>query len=211
MAYNGFEEPVQIQILCKDLKGKGKGEGKSDVGPIHRPVDSNQGSVLVVPALEAEDSAASFQGPSDVSDHQRVQQPMRQAKLLRIPIVDSDMQQHLVFPKGNSSSISGSSGDSSSSSNSSSSSSSSSNSSSSSSSDGGSSSSPENDDSEDDDVYMSSGSTISAVGSHSSSSSHDSLEPQPQPNRVLDVDAMSSDGCPVHMLSEGEYSIHSPN
>ena len=53
----------------RDLKGKGK--GKSDVGPIHRPVDSNPCSVLVVPALEAEDTAASFQGPSDVSDHQR--------------------------------------------------------------------------------------------------------------------------------------------
>ena len=26
-----------------------------------------------------------------------------------------------------------------------------------------------------------------------------------------DVDAMSSDGCPVHMLSEGEYNIHSSN
>ena len=44
-------------------------------------------------------------------------------------------------------------------------------------------------------------------------------EPQPQPKKyrrtavysqgewVLDVDTMSSDGCPVHMLSEGEYSI----
>ena len=29
-----------------------------------------------------------------------------------------------------------------------------------------------------------------------------------QGERVLDVDAMSSDGCAVHMLSEGEYSIH---
>ena len=80
----------------KDLKGKGK--GKSDVGPIHRPVDSNPSSVLVVPASEAEDSAASFQGPSDVSDHHRVQ-PMRQAKLLRVPIVDSDIDHHWCFPK----------------------------------------------------------------------------------------------------------------
>ena len=53
----------------KDLKGKGKGKGKYDVGPMHRPVDSNPSSVLVVPASEAEDSAASFQGPSDVSNH----------------------------------------------------------------------------------------------------------------------------------------------
>ena len=40
----------------KDLKGKGKGKGKSDVGPIHKPVDSNPSSVLVVPASEAEDT-----------------------------------------------------------------------------------------------------------------------------------------------------------
>ena len=53
----------------KDLKGKGKGKGKFDVAPIHRPLDSNPTSVLVVTASEAEDSAASFQGPSDVSDH----------------------------------------------------------------------------------------------------------------------------------------------
>ena len=72
-------------------------------------------------------------------------------------------------------------------------------------------------------MYMSGGSTVSATGSNSSSSSHDSPEPQPQTKkyrrtavhsqgeRVLDVDAMSSDGCPVHMLSEGEYDIHSLN
>ena len=93
-----------------DLKGKGKGKGKSDVGPIHRPVDSGQSSVLVVPALAAEDSVASFQGPSDVRNHQRVQ-PMRQAKLLRVPIVDSDTEQQLVFPKGNTSGTRNSSSD----------------------------------------------------------------------------------------------------
>ena len=75
----------------KDLKGKGKGKGKSLLGPIHRPVDSNPSCVSVVPASEAEDNAASFQGPSDVSNHQRVP-PMRQAKLLRVPIVDSDVE-----------------------------------------------------------------------------------------------------------------------
>ena len=132
----------------KDLKGKVKGKGKSHVGPIHRPVDSNPGSVLVLPASEAEDSAAPLQAPSDVSDHQRVQ-PTRQAKLLHIPIFDSDIEQQLVFPKGSSSS---------------SSSSSSSGSSSSSNSDGGRSSSPENNASKDDDVYMSSGSTVIAAG-----------------------------------------------
>ena len=186
----------------KDLKGKGKGKGKSDVGPIHGPMDSNPSSVLVVPASETEDNAASFQGPSDVSDHQRVE-PMRQEKLLRVPIVDGDIEQQLVFPKGSTSSMSSGS--------------------SSSSNEGGSSSSPKNDDFEDDDVYVSGGSTVSAARSGSSSSSHDSLEPQLQPEkyrrtavhsqreRVLHVDAMSSDGCPVHMLSEGEYNIHSSN
>ena len=29
--------------------------------------------------------------------------------------------------------------------------------------------------------------------------------------RVLDVDGMSSDGCPMHVLREGEYNIHSSN
>ena len=74
-----------------DLKGKGKGKGKFDVEPIHKPVDSNPSSILVFRASKAEDSAASFQGPSDVTDHERVQ-PMRQAKLLCVPIVDSDIE-----------------------------------------------------------------------------------------------------------------------
>ena len=118
---------------------------------------------------------------------------MRQAKSLRVTIVDSDIEQQLVLPKNSSSS-----------------------SRSSRSSDSGSTSSPENHDSDDDDVYVSGSSTLSAAGSDSSSSSHDSPEPRAQPKnyrraavhsqgeRVLDVDAMSSDGYPVHMLSEGE-------
>ena len=137
---------------------------------------------------------------------------MRHAKLLRVSTANSDIEQHLVFPKGSTSSSSSSS---------SSSSNNNKNSSSSSSNDSGSSSCPENDDSHDDDVYVSGGSIVSAAGSDSSSSSHDSPEPQPQPKkyrctavhsqgeRVLDVDAMSSDGCPMQMLGEGEYSIHS--
>jgi hypothetical protein len=60
-------------------------------------------------------------------------------------------------------------------------------------------------------VHLSGASTVSA--SDSSSSSSDNPEPQPQPKKyrrvVVDVDAMSSDGCPVQMLSEGDYSIHS--
>ena len=128
-----------------------------------------------------------------MSDHQRVQ-PMRQAKLLRVPNVDSDIEHQLVFPKGSSSSSSSSS---------------------SSNSDRGSSRSPENDDFKDDDVYVSGGSIVSAAGSDSSSLSHDICAPQPQPKkhwrtavhsqgeRVFDADAMSSDGCPLHMLREG--------
>ena len=53
----------------KDLNGKGKGKGKSDVRPIHRPMDCHPSYVLVVLASEAQDGAASFPGPSDVSDH----------------------------------------------------------------------------------------------------------------------------------------------
>ena len=130
MALKSWSKFKSCAARRKDLKGKGKGKGKSDVGPVHRPLDSNPSSVLVVPASEAEDNAASFQGQSDVRDHQRVQ-PMRHAKLLRVPIVDSNIEHHLLFPKGSSSSNSNNG---------------------SSNSDSGSSSSPEDDDSEDDDV-----------------------------------------------------------
>ena len=172
----------------KALKDKGKGKGR--VGPIPQSRVSNPATVDI----------ASFQGPTGLNEQQRVQ-PMRRTKLARVPIVDSDIEQQLVCPRGSGSS----------SSNSSNSSNSSSRSSSSSSSDSGSSSSPEDNDSDDDAVHLSGASTVSA--SDSSSSSSDNPEPQPQPKKyrhvVVDVDAMSSDGCPVEMLSEGEYSIHS--
>ena len=138
--------------------------------------------------------AAFFQGPRGSSEQQRVQ-PMRQANFLRIPIVDSDIEHQLAFPLGSRSSSSGNNSNSSSSS----------------------SDSHVNDDCDDEDVYMSGGSTVSAGGSNSSSS--DNPKPQPQrknhrcvaahspADQVVDVDAMSSDGCPVHMLSKGEYSI----
>ena len=60
-------------------------------------------------------------------------------------------------------------------------------------------------------------------GGSSHSSSTDSLEPQLQPKkyrrvaaqspaeRVVEVDAMSNDGRPLHMLSEGELNIHGSN
>ena len=123
-------------MLSTHIPDFSKATCKKAKNTIHRPVDSNPGSVLVVPASQAEGNAASFQGPSDVSDHHHVQS-MKQAKLLRAPIVDSDIEQQLVFPKRSSSS-----------------SSSGSSSSSSSSSDDGSSSSHENDASEDDDVHV---------------------------------------------------------
>ena len=187
----------------KALKDKGKGKGR--VGPIPQSTVSNPGTGDILPPSEGEDSAASFQGPTGLNEQQRVQ-PMTRTKLARVPIVDSDTEQQLVCPRGSG----GSSSNSSRSSNSNSSSSSS---------DSGWSSSPEDNVSDDDAVHLSGGSTVSA--SDSSSSSNDNPEPQPQPKKyrrvvvhspgggVVDVDAMSSDGCPVQMLSEGEYSIHS--
>ena len=181
----------------KALKDKGKSKGR--VGPIPQSRVSTPATVDIVPPSEGEDSAASFQGPTGLNEQQRVQ-PMRRTKLARVPIVDSDIEQHIVCPRGSGSSSSNSSN-----------SSSSSGSSSSSSSDCRSSSSPEDNDSDDDAVHLSGASTVSA--SDSSSASRDNPEPQPQPKKyrhvVVDVDAMSSDGCPVQMLSEGEYSIHS--
>ena len=67
--------------------------------------------------------------------------------------------------------------------------------------------------------YISSGSTISADSSDSSSSLAGSTEIPPRSRKycrvtvhsrkeVVDVDAMSSDACPVRMLSEGEYGVH---
>ena len=181
----------------KALKDKGKGKGR--VGPIPQSRVSNPGTVGIVPPSEGEDSADSFQGPTGLNEHQRVQ-PMRRTKLACVPIIDSDIEQQLVCPRSNGSS-------------------SSSNRSSSNSSDSECSSSFEYNDSDDDDVHLSGGSTVSASGSSSSSS--DNPEPQPQPKKyrrmvvhsprggVVDVDGMSSDGCPVQMLSEGEYNIHS--
>ena len=100
--------------------------------------------------------------PTAVRKNQRVQ-PMRQAKLLRINIVDSDIE-HQLLCRATSSSSSSSSNNSSN------------NSSFSSSSDSGKSSSPARGGSDDDDdEYMSSESTIS-TGS-SDSSSHGSPEP----------------------------------
>ena len=131
---------------------------------------------------------------------------MRQAKQLRFPIVDSDIEHQLLFSEGSSSA--GSSSSSSKNNNTG---------------DSGSSSSPEDDDSKDGGVYVSGGYTASAAGSDASSSFDYSPEPQPQPKKylctalhrqggqVLDVDAMSTDGCPVHMVGEGEYNIHSSN
>ena len=178
----------------KALKGKGKGKGH--VGPIPQSRVSNPATVDIVPPSEGEDSAASFHGPMGLNEQQRVQ-PMRRTKLAHVPIVDSDIEQQLVCPRGSGSSSSNSS----------------------SSSDSGSSSSPEDNDSDDDAVHLSGVSTVSA--SDSSSSSNDNPEPQPQPKKyrrvvahspgggVVDVDAMSSDGCPVQMLGEGGYIIHS--
>ena len=67
--------------------------------------------------------------------------------------------------------------------------------------------------------YISNGSTVSGDSSDSSSSSASSTEIPSRSKKyrrvavhsrkeVVDLDAMSSDACPVRMLSEGEYGIH---
>ena len=67
--------------------------------------------------------------------------------------------------------------------------------------------------------YISSGSTVNADSSDSSSSSAGSTEIPSRSKKyrrvavhsrkeVVDVDAMSSDACPVRMLSGGEFGIH---
>ena len=71
------------------LSDRERVRGKSDVGRIPLPGVLNPASVGIVPTSEVEDSATSFQGPWGLSEQQCVQ-PMRQAKLLRIPIVDSE-------------------------------------------------------------------------------------------------------------------------
>ena len=76
---------------------------KGRVGPIPQCRVSNPATVDIVPPSEGEDSAASFQGPTGLNEQQRVQ-PMRRTKLARVPIVDSDIEQQLVGPRGSGSS-----------------------------------------------------------------------------------------------------------
>ena len=70
---------------------KDKGKGKGRVGPIPQSRVSNPRTVGIAPPSEGEDSAASFQGPTGLNEHQRVQ-PMRRTKLARVPIVDSGIE-----------------------------------------------------------------------------------------------------------------------
>ena len=67
--------------------------------------------------------------------------------------------------------------------------------------------------------YISSGSTVGGDSSDSSSSSAGSTEIPSRSKKyrrvavhsrkeVVDVEAMSSDACPVLMLSKGEYGVH---
>ena len=130
--------------------------------------------------------------PDVLTTEQRVQ-PARKAKLMCIPIVDSDIEHQLVAYGSSSSSSSSSSN------------------SSDSSSEG-----PSGADSDNGGQDVSGGSTASATDSHSSSSSGSNLETPSRSKKYRrvavhigrDVDAMSSDACPVRMLNEGEYSVH---
>ena len=62
----------------------------------------NTASIGIVPPSEGEDSAASFEGPHVLTNEQCVQ-PAQKAKLMRIPIVDSDITHQLVAHGSNSS------------------------------------------------------------------------------------------------------------
>ena len=78
------------------MKDKGKGKGKAFADPIPHPRVSNRASIAIVPPSDGEDSASSFQGPEGMNVQELVQ-PMRQAKLLSIPIVGHDIEHQLLF------------------------------------------------------------------------------------------------------------------
>ena len=76
---------LKSRATCKSCAArrkalKDKGKGKRRVGPIPQSKASNPATVDIVPASEGEDSAASFQGPTGLNEHQRVQ-IMRHTKL----------------------------------------------------------------------------------------------------------------------------------
>ena len=75
----------------KALKDKGKGKGR--VGPIPQSRFSNPGTMGIVPHLEGEDSAASFQGPTGLNEHRRVQPVRRSWRVypLLIATLSSDL------------------------------------------------------------------------------------------------------------------------
>ena len=147
------------------------------------------------------DSAASFLCTDVLATEQRVQRA-RNAKVMCIPIVDSDIEHQLVAHGSTSSSCNKTSSSNSSSSGSS----------------GSSSEGPSGTDSDNGGQDVSGGSTVSATDCDSSLSSSGKSESPLRSKkyrcvaihvvrRVVDVDAMSSDACPVRMLSEGEYNV----
>ena len=70
------------------------GKGKRAAEPAPNP-NPNNASIGIIPPFEGEDSAASFQGPNVLTMEQRVHHA-RKAKLMRIPIVDTDIEHRLV-------------------------------------------------------------------------------------------------------------------
>ena len=174
----------------------GKGESGAEPAPDPNP---NTGSIGILLPSEGGDSAATFQGPHVLATEQRVQ-PARKAKLMRIPIGDSDIEHQLVAHGSrnsgscsNNSSIISSSSD-------------------------RSNEGPRGVDLDYGGQDVSGGSTVSANDSDSSSSSGSNTEIPWQSKKyrlvavhigkeVVDVDAMSSDACPVRILSEGDHNV----
>ena len=177
--------------MCCTSKGSKTGKGKCAAEAAPNP-NPNTASIGIIPSSEGEGSAASFQGPDVLATEQRVQ-PARKAKLMCIPIVDSDIEHQLEAPgscNSRGSSTSSSNGDSSS-------------------------EAPAGNDSDN----ISGGSTVSANDSDSSSSPGSNTETPSRSKKyrrvvvhsgkeVVEVGAMSSDACSVRMLSEGEYNVH---
>ena len=149
-----FKSCAAHRKSLKTSKGKRAAEPASNCNP-------DTASIGIVPPCQGEISTTSFYGRDVPTTAQRFQ-PARKAKLMCIPIVDSDIEQQLVAHGSSSSNSSDSSG---------------SNSSGGSNSSDGSSEGPSGANSDNGGQDVSGASTISATNSDSSTSSGSNTEP----------------------------------
>ena len=103
----GLKSRAQFKSCAAHRKAlkTGKGKRAAEAAPNPNPNTAANG---IIPSFEGDYSAASFQGPDVLATEQRVQ-PARKGKLMRIPIVDSDIEHQLEAPCSSSSSSSSSS------------------------------------------------------------------------------------------------------